>query len=117
MQLRPLRNVLSETVGKTLILGLGNELLSDDAVGIKVVRELRRRLPHKDDLDVHETSAAGLAILDLVCGYQNLIVVDAIRTNGGEPGQVYRFCEDSFSRETHLWSAHGIGLFTKLFRF
>ena len=102
------------TVKKTLVLGLGKDLRSDDAVGMKVVRELRRHLPDRDDLAFQEASVAGLAILDLVCGYQNLIVVDAIETKGGHPGQIYRLSMNEFPGNTSQWSAHGMGLSTVL---
>ena len=102
------------TPNKTLILGLGNELRGDDAVGMRVVRRLRRSLPDRDDLAFQEASVAGLAILDVVCGYQNLIVVDAIETEGGEPGQIYRLSEDALPGKTSGWSLHGLGLSTVL---
>jgi hydrogenase maturation protease len=99
---------------KTLVLGLGNELRGDDAVGMRVVRKLRRSLPGREDVAFQEASVAGLAILDLVCGYQNLIVVDAIETEGGEPGQIYRLSEESLPGKAPRWSLHGLGLSTVL---
>jgi len=105
---------LERTSQKTLVLGLGNELRGDDAVGLRVVRKLRRSLPHRDDVAFQEASVAGLGILDLVCGYQNLIVVDAIETEGGGPGQIYRLDEESFPRKAPSWSLHGLCLSTVL---
>lgn len=99
-------------MGKTLVLGLGNDLLGDDAVGMMVVGELRRRLPQRDDLVFQEASVAGLALLDLVCGYENLIVIDSIKTQGGKPGQIYRLTEESLLGKNHRWSAHGLGFRT-----
>ncbi|MCK4272201.1 hydrogenase maturation protease [bacterium] len=101
-------------MNKTLVLGLGNELLSDDAVGIHVVRELRRRFSDRGDLVFQEASVAGLAILDLVCGYQKLVVIDAIETEEGKPGQIYRLSQDTFKEDVPFWSAHGIGISTAL---
>ena len=102
------------TSKKILVLGLGNDLLSDDALGIRVVRELKRRLSGRDDLEFREASVAGLALLDWVCGYQNLIVVDAIKTQGGKPGDIYRLSEDSLPGNTSQFCAHGLGLRTVL---
>jgi len=45
---------------KTLVLGLGNTILSDDGVGIHVARLIKEKLP---DIDVIEASAAGFALL------------------------------------------------------
>jgi hydrogenase maturation protease len=74
---------------KTLVLGLGNELLSDDAVGIVVARTLRERMPaDPGGVDVVESSLAGLALLDLFFGYDRAVVVDGIRTGRRPPGEI-----------------------------
>jgi hydrogenase maturation protease len=74
---------------KTLVLGLGNELLSDDAIGIVVARALRDRIPAEPGgVDVVESSLAGLALLDLFFGYDRAVVVDGIRTGRRPPGEV-----------------------------
>jgi hydrogenase maturation protease len=106
--------IAPKKTAKTLVLGLGNELRGDDAVGLLVVRELRRRLVEKDDLVFLEASVGGLALLDLVRGYQNLIVVDAIRTEGGKAGDIYRLTGDDLSASQSSWSAHQMGLRTVL---
>ena len=46
---------------KTLVLGIGNPILTDDGVGIKVAQKLKEKNP---ELEVVETSEAGIAILD-----------------------------------------------------
>lgn len=74
---------------KTLVLGLGNELLSDDGIGIVVARTLRERLPEEPgEVTVIESSLAGLALLDLFFGYDRAVVVDGIRTGRHPPGDV-----------------------------
>ena len=45
-----------------LILGLGNELLKDDAVGIRVAERLQGTFPA--GVEVRATSLFGLALLD-----------------------------------------------------
>jgi len=66
--------------GKILILGLGNDILTDDAIGLEVVRELARRLDGEDQVDVRETMEMGLALLDFFAGYRAVILVDSIQT-------------------------------------
>lgn len=73
---------------KTLVLGLGNELLSDDGVGIAAARSLQIELAGVEDIDVVESSLAGIALLDLFLGYDRAIVIDAIRTRRSPPGSV-----------------------------
>ena len=61
-----------------LVLGLGNELLCDDGVGILAARALRDEL---DGIaDVVETSLHGLALLELFLGYRRAVLIDAIHT-------------------------------------
>lgn len=102
------------TLNRTLILGLGNDLLSDDALGIRVVRELQERLSEREDLVFQEANVAGLALLDRICGFRNLIIIDAIKTQGGKPGNIYRLAEDSLPKCVSKWSTHSLGLRTVL---
>jgi hydrogenase maturation protease len=71
---------------KILILGLGNELLGDDAVGILVARVLKEKL--KDKADVVESSLSGMALLDLLVGYERAILIDAVKTGRTPPGTI-----------------------------
>ncbi|MCK4338899.1 MAG: hypothetical protein KAW87_02775 [Candidatus Cloacimonetes bacterium] len=50
---------------KTLVLGLGNPILTDDGVGIRIANEIKKNCK---DIDVIEASAAGLRIIDDVIG-------------------------------------------------
>ena len=69
-----------------LVLGLGNELLGDDAIGVLAVRRLQDELPEK--IHVTETSMYGMAMLDVILGYRHLIVIDAIKTGRWPVGTV-----------------------------
>jgi hydrogenase maturation protease len=73
---------------KTLVLGLGNEFLSDDGVGIAAARSLKAELAGQDEIDVVESSLAGIALLDLFLGYDRAVVIDAIRTRRSPPGSL-----------------------------
>jgi len=98
---------------KTLVLGVGNPILSDDGVGIKVAREVGKRLDDPQII-VSETSAAGLSLLDSIIGYDKLIIIDAIQTKKGRAGQIYRMKPEDFSFAKHLSSPHQINLVTAL---
>jgi hydrogenase maturation protease len=71
---------------KTLVLGLGNELLSDDGVGILAVRQLKQE--YKGRADIVESSLSGLALLDFFIDYDRAIIVDAIQTGKHQPGEI-----------------------------
>ena len=74
---------------RILVLGLGNNILSDDGVGLCVVRQVRQQLQDKKGIEVRETSEMGLSLLDFVAGFDDLILVDAIQTNQAAPGFVH----------------------------
>ncbi len=98
---------------KTLILGMGNSLLSDDGAGLCVAAELRNKL-NKPEITVMETGVAGLSLLDLLVGYDRAIIIDAIQTVGGKAGQIYRLDPKAFDTALHTASAHGIDFTTAL---
>ena len=68
------------------ILGLGNELLGDDAVGVLAARQIGAELV--DQVEVVETSVYGLALLDVILGCRQLVIIDAIKTGQVPPGTV-----------------------------
>ncbi len=67
------------------MLGMGNPILCDDAVGIRLARDLQLRAGQQPDVDyIVDCSVGGLNLLDLVTGYDRLIVFDSIRA-GADP--------------------------------
>ncbi len=98
---------------KTLVLGIGNPILSDDGAGIRVAREVEKQL--KDpQVTVAETSAAGLRLLDSIIGYDEVIIIDVIQTGEGNAGQIYRMEPKDFSFTKRFSSPHQINLVTAL---
>lgn len=77
---------------KLLVLGLGNDLLADDAVGIQAVRGLTGELSGK--ADCVESSLHGVALLDLFIGYDRAIIIDAIQTGKHPPGTILEMTPD-----------------------
>ena len=71
---------------KLLLLGLGNDILTDDAVGLHVVRELQPKLAAHPSIDIRETTEMGLALLDFITGYRAVVIVDSIQTGKAPPG-------------------------------
>ncbi|MGD8245396.1 MAG: hydrogenase maturation protease, partial [Anaerolineae bacterium] len=71
---------------RTLVLGMGNTILCDDGIGIYVVRQVAQRF-QRENVDFSEASVGGLRILDVIGGYKRVIMVDAIQTRDGKPGE------------------------------
>ena len=98
---------------KTLILGLGNPILSDDSVGLRVARELANRF-NQPDVTVMETGVAGLDFLDLLVGYDRAIIIDAIQTKEGKVGQIYRLEPEAFDATRYASTPHDVNFATAL---
>jgi hydrogenase maturation protease len=75
-----------------IVIGVGNELRRDDAVGLAVLRALRDRdLPANGDaVTLREASGEGATLMETWQGADVVILVDAVCSDG-EPGTVYRF--------------------------
>ena len=71
---------------RTLVLGLGNELAADDAVGVLVARAVREHVAGA--ADVVESAASGMALIEIFAGYDRAIVIDSIRTGRNPPGTI-----------------------------
>ena len=95
---------------KTLIAGLGNILLGDEGVGVRVIEEIEKRFTLPADLSLLDGGTAGYALIDYIKGYERLIMVDAVR-GGKKPGTIYRLSEDDIQQRTDLkLSGHQISL-------
>ena len=74
---------------KTLVLGIGNSILGDDGIGVHVAQEVARIIKD-ENIDVRDVSVDGLNLFDFIIGYDKLVVIDAIVTDDGEIGEIYR---------------------------
>jgi len=98
---------------KTLILGLGNDILSDDGIGPRLVADLAT-LDFISGITFDTASCGGLEILEYIKEYKKVIIIDAIRTSDGRPGAVYYFKASDFRETCHLSNLHDINFLTAL---
>jgi hydrogenase maturation protease len=73
----------------TLILGVGNLLLSDEGVGVHVIQRLQERYSLPENVQVLDGGTLGLDLLYYLEGVENLLLVDAVET-GKAPGTLLR---------------------------
>jgi len=99
---------LSAARAPRLVLGLGNVLLKDEGVGVRVVEALRA-LPLPPGIDLCDGGTASLALLDVLDGRQKIVVVDAVDT-GAVPGTIVRLtAADFLARPAVRVSLHELG--------
>lgn len=69
------------------IIGLGNGMRGDDAVGLMAARRLRQEVG--DRVEVIEAEMAGIDLMELMKGAPIVIIIDAARS-GQVPGTIHR---------------------------
>lgn len=100
---------------RTLLLGMGNPILGDDGVGHELTRRVGERLSDAPGLTVEpECTVGGLNLLDLVAGFDRLIVIDSIKTEGGRPGDWYRFDGAALRETMNLSNVHDANFATAM---
>lgn len=96
-----------------LILGVGNILLSDEGVGVRVI-EAMRSMPLPDNVEILDGGTGAFDLFDIMANRDTVIIIDAVK-GGGEPGAVYRFGRDDIKAEAKfLTSVHQVSLLDTL---
>jgi hydrogenase maturation protease len=75
---------------KTAIMGFGNPCRSDDAIGIYVIDELKKKLTDTSGISVFDMGTGAFEILFKLKGHQKIILVDAVVNTGEPPGTLYK---------------------------
>jgi hydrogenase maturation protease len=89
------------------LIGLGSEILADDAFGILAAQAAERA--YGGCLEVVCTSAAGYHLLDHLLGASRAIVVDTILTGAARPGTLHLLGEEQLA-DAAGGSPHFVGL-------
>ncbi len=100
---------------ETLILGLGNPILTDDGVGVKVAEAVGTQLPPEASIEISEASVGGLELMERLLGYERVILIDAMHNGHNTPGRIHRMSLAdlrAISPTQHSASAHDTSLVT-----
>lgn len=95
-----------------LVLGLGNILLRDEGVGVRVIEALASH-PLPADVELCDGATAGLGLLDVLADRRKVIVVDAL-AGDRPPGTVLRLTRDDLAEPAAVLSVHEFGLLETL---
>lgn len=93
-----------------LVLGIGNLVMSDDAVGVMVAQQLQQRYRFDDNVEILDGGTLGLDLLPKLENITKLIMIDAVET-GKKAGTCVRLCgqELPIALQTKI-SPHQMGL-------
>lgn len=86
-----------EARGKILVLGVGNILLRDEGVGVRIVEALAERYRFSPNVELMDGGTLGVRLLEPIGRAQFLIVVDAVRM-GSEPGRLHQLPLDEIAK-------------------
>jgi hydrogenase maturation protease len=97
---------------KTLVLGLGNPILGDDSVGLRVAQQLDATLSEQPEIDIDIEYWGGLRLMERMVGYERAIIVDAI-CSGAPAGTIHILSPGDMPTQRSA-SAHDVNLPTAL---
>jgi len=75
---------------KTAIMGFGNPVRSDDAIGIYVIDELRKTLGEWEDISIFDMGTAAFEVLFGLKGHGKIILVDAALNTNEPVGTLFK---------------------------
>lgn len=96
----------------TVVVGLGNPVRYDDAVGLRTAEEVARllRADPVPGVRVALSTRAGLELVDLLTGATRAIIVDCLAPADPEPGRIHRLTPDDVAGSTRLIGAHDVSV-------
>ena len=108
-------NSLDQLNTRTLVLGVGNLLVSDEGVGVHVIERLTETYDLPKGVQVLDGGTLGLDLLYYLEGVENLLIVDAVEMDK-EPGTLLRMQGDEIPSFLSIkMSPHQIGIPDMLF--
>jgi hydrogenase maturation protease len=94
---------------KILLLGLGNELLSDDGAGLALARMVHNQLP-EGTAHLVLADLAGLSLMHALEGYDRVIITDTIESSDYAPGECLRTAPGGIVESRRMQGRHDTSL-------
>jgi len=88
---------------KTIVLGIGNPVLTDDSIGIKVAEQLSGLF------DIRVLTTTGLDVIDAILGYERAYIVDGVSL-GVEPGTIMELSPEELMADLEFTGTHNLHL-------
>lgn len=85
----------------TVVLGLGNPLMADEGIGVRLVVRLSRLAAERPDAEFIDAGTGGLAVLHHIQGRRKAVFVDCAYM-GEEPGTIRRFTPEEVRSDKAL---------------
>ena len=99
---------MPDNMPQILVIGIGNILMLDEGIGVRIAQELQRNYSFPDHVRVMDAGTMGLGMIHLFRGVEFLLVADAVDGTTHPPGTVVRFDPEGFSSSQVLHSLHDV---------
>ncbi len=103
---------MAATPPATVVLGLGNPMLGDDAIGLRVAAAVQGLLAAAPvpGVEVRTSERAGLDLIFLLAGASHAVIVDSIQVARPRPGRVRRLSVADLPCAGRLAGAHDVSV-------
>jgi hydrogenase maturation protease len=95
---------------RVTIMGIGNPLMRDEGIGIRVVETLMTSFEFSPEVTLVDAGTMGMSILNLFQDCDYMLVVDAIDGSGEAPGTILRLSPEDLAPNQVMHSLHDIRL-------
>lgn len=99
---------MSLEVAPILVMGVGNPLMADEGVGPRIVEFLRAGYEFPPSVEVEDAGTMGYMIIDLLRERERVLILDAIKDTGFDPGVVLQLSPEEIAPNTVLHSMHDL---------
>jgi hydrogenase maturation protease len=83
---------------RTAIMGFGNPVRSDDAIGIYVIEKLRKEIEDQSHISLLDMGTSAFEVLFKLKGHERIILVDAVVNTGEAVGTLYKVPAEEIRR-------------------
>lgn len=95
---------------RIMVMGVGNPLMRDEGAGPRTVEILMAGYHFPDHVEVVDCGTMGYTILDVLRDVDKLVVVDALKAEDLEPGDVVKLAPQDFAASQVMHSLHDVRL-------
>jgi len=88
------------------VMGIGNPLVKDEGVGVRVVEVMMSTLAFPDNVTIVDAGTMGMGILNIFQGCDYLLVIDAVDGTGEPAGTVVLMTPEEMAPNTIKHSMH-----------
>jgi hydrogenase maturation protease len=89
-----------------LVLGIGNPLMGDEGIGIRIASVLMRGFEFPDTVELMDAGTMGIGMLGVLKDREFVLVVDAVDGTGHEPGTVVLMSPEDLAPNQIMHSLH-----------